>query len=133
MDVHTKQQRSFNMSQIKGKNTKPEIEFRKYIWSQGIRSYRLHSKIKGKPDLYFPKKQTAIFIDGCFWHQCPICFKKPKTNKRFWGNKIRQNVKRDLDTDIFLANQGIHVLRLWEHEIKIDLKGCVEKLKKLLK
>lgn len=132
MDVHTKKQRSFNMSQIKGKNTNPEIQFRKYIWIRGIRGYRLHSKIKGKPDLYFPKKKIAVFIDGCFWHQCPICFKKPKTNKKFWSNKIRENVERDLNTDIFLEKQGINVIRLWEHEIKTDIDNCFNEIKKII-
>lgn len=132
MDTHTKQQRSYNMSRIRSKNTKPEIEFRKYVWSKGIKGYRLHSKVQGKPDLYFPTKKIAVFIDGCFWHQCPMCFKKPKTNKKYWGQKIKRNIERDLDTDIFLGQQGVSVIRLWEHEIKNEIELCYKKLKKLI-
>jgi DNA mismatch endonuclease (patch repair protein) len=132
MDVHTKQQRSYNMSRIRSKDTKPEVKFRKYVWNKGLRNYRVHRKLPGKPDLYFGKSKVAVFIDGCFWHQCPICFKKPKTNKKFWSKKIRENVERDLDTDIFLEKQGINVIRLWEHEIKKEIKECYKKLKKEL-
>lgn len=133
MDTHTKKQRSYNMSQIRSRNTKPEIQFRKYVWNKGMKGYRLHTKLRGKPDLYFPKSKIAVFIDGCFWHQCPTCFKKPKSNKKYWGIKIRKNTERDLDTDIFLENNGIHVLRLWEHEIKNEIDKCFNNLQILIK
>ena len=133
MDTHTKEQRSYNMSRIRSKDTKPEIEFRKFIWSKGVRGYRIHSKLRGKPDLYFGRTRIAVFIDGCFWHQCPACFKKPKSNKRYWNKKIRTNVERDLDIDIELDKNGIHVLRFWEHDIKLDINKCFNKLKKLIK
>ena len=115
------------------KDTKPEIEFRKFIWSKGIRGYRLHSKLRGKPDLYLGKLKIAIFIDGCFWHKCPVCFKKPKSNKKYWVSKIRKNVERDLDTDIKLEKEGIRVLRFWEHEIETNIGKCFNKLNKLIK
>lgn len=121
------------MSRIRAKNTKPEIEFRQFLWSKGIKGYRIHSKIRGKPDLYFGPKKIAVFIDGCFWHKCPVCFKKPKSNKKYWNHKIKNNVIRDLETDIFLGKNGIKVLRFWEHEIKNDINKCFNKLKKLIK
>ncbi len=130
MDIMTKQQRSHCMSQVKGKNTKLEIIFRQYIWSKGLRGYRLHAKLPGKPDLLFGPKKVAVFIDGCFWHKCPICFKGPKTNKKFWTTKIRQNVERDLDNDIKLTEMKILPIRFWEHEIKCDIEACYKKLKK---
>ena len=133
MDTHTKEQRSYNMSRIRSKDTTPEIAFRQFIWDKGVRGYRLHKKLRGKPDLYFPKSEVAVFLDGCFWHQCPSCFKKPKTNKKYWNQKIRLNVERDLDTDIFLEKKGVRVLRLWEHEIKNEIGHCYTKLIKLLK
>lgn len=120
------------MSRIRSKDTTPEINFRKYIWQKGVRGYRLNYKIKGKPDLYFPRKKIAVFIDGCFWHQCPDCFQKPATNKKYWKEKIQRNIERDLETDIFLKNIGISVLRLWEHEVKNEISLCYRKLKKLL-
>jgi len=133
MDTHTKEQRSYNMSRILAKDTKPEIEFRKFIWSKGLRGYRIHSKLRGKPDLYFGKSKIAVFIDGCFWHKCPVCFKKPKSNKKYWNLKIKKNVERDLNTDIFLEENGIHVIRFWGHEIKNEIKICYKKLNKLTK
>lgn len=132
MDVHTKKQRSYNMSRIRNRDTKPEISFRKYIWTKKIRGYRLHAKLRGRPDLYFPRKKAAIFIDGCFWHQCPECFKKPATNKKFWNKKIKENIQRDLATDIELCENGVKVLRLWEHEIKKSPQESYKKLKKLI-
>jgi len=133
MDTHTKTQRSFNMSRIRAKDTKPEMTFRIYIWSKGLRGYRVHSKLRGKPDLYFGKSKIAIFIDGCFWHKCAVCFKRPKSNKKYWNKKIQRNVERDLETDVYLESNNIHVLRFWEHEIKNDINKCFNKLKKLIK
>ena len=118
------------MSQIKGKDTKSEIIFRKYIWSRGTRGYRTNSKIDGKPDLYFPKKKIAVFIDGCFWHKCPKCFIAPKSNKIFWMDKINGNIRRDRKVNKLLKKDGIRVIRFWEHEITENLKECYNKLKK---
>ncbi|MBU0578043.1 very short patch repair endonuclease [Patescibacteria group bacterium] len=132
MDRHTKQQRSYNMSQVKGKNTKLEIIFRQYIWNKGLRGYRLHAKLPGKPDLFFGPKKVAVFIDGCFWHKCALCFKGPKTNKKFWSAKIRSNVERDLDNDIKLKKLNIEPIRFWEHEIKEDIEKCYKKIKKFV-
>lgn len=128
MDVHSKKQRSFNMSRIKSSNTKTEISFRKYLWSQGIRGYRLHSRITGKPDLYFPKKKLAVFIDGCFWHKCKKCFVKPKTNVKFWTEKINSNIKRDLKVNKKLKSENIKILRLWEHEVDNDPGNCYRQI-----
>ncbi|MBI5411983.1 very short patch repair endonuclease [Candidatus Peregrinibacteria bacterium] len=128
MDVHTKKQRSYNMSRIRNRDTKPEIMFRKFIWAKGIRGYRTNAKLKGRPDLYFLAKKVAVFIDGCFWHQCPDCFKAPKTNKKFWREKIHQNINRDLKTDISLKKQGINPIRFWEHQVKKEPEECYKEL-----
>lgn len=128
----TKKQRSHCMSQVKGKNTKLEVIFRQFIWDKSMRGYRLHAKLPGKPDLFFRSKKVAVFIDGCFWHKCPICFKYPKTNKKFWMEKIKGNVNRDLNNDVKLNEMGIRPIRFWEHEIKSDIKECYKKLKEAL-
>ena len=73
---------------------------------------------RGKPDIVFPANNVAIFIDGCFWHSCPIHYKTPETNTRFWKNKILQNKKRDHKNNIQLKKAGWKVLRIWEHEVK---------------
>ena len=125
MDIHSKETRSYNMSQIKSKNTKPELLLRKALWRNGIRNYRLKNSLPGKPDLYFPIKKVAIFVDGCFWHKCPKCFKEPKSNKEFWLKKVRDNTIRDRKVNEALRDKGWIVLRFWEHQIKKELDSSV--------
>lgn len=133
-DVLTKEQRSYNMSMIKGKDTKPEIALRKLLFSRGLRGYRVHYSLPGKPDIVFPKSKIAVFIDGCFWHKCPKCFIKPATNKKFWKKKIESNVKRDRVVNTELRKKGWKVLRIWEHEIRKDLnKYCIRICRELAK
>lgn len=84
----------------------------------GLKGYRLHYKLIGKPDIVFPRKKIVIFIDGCFWHKCPRCFIKPRTNVKFWKEKIESNVKRDKIVNSELRKMGWKVLRIWEHELK---------------
>ena len=132
-DVLTKKQRSYNMSMIKCINTKPEIRLRKLLFSNGLRGYRVKTKIKGKPDIVFTKKKVAIFIDGCFWHKCPKCFVRPGTNKEFWNKKINSNVKRDKKINNYLKKEGWIIIRLWEHEVRKDIEKCLKKIKSKLK
>lgn len=119
-DVHTPATRSYNMSQIKGKNTKPEMLVRQYLHAQGLR-YRLHDKkLPGKPDMVFAKYKTVVFVHGCFWHQHKGCryFVVPKTRTEFWLNKIGRNVANDERQQIELAAAGWKVLTVWECELK---------------
>jgi len=116
------------MSRIRSHDTRIEILFRKLLWSQGIRSYRLKAKISGKPDLFFPKLKIAVFIDGCFWHHCPKCYKRPKTKKKYWDQKIAGNVKRDSNITQQLRKDHITVFRFWEHEISKHSEECLKKL-----
>jgi len=118
VDVHTKKQRSYNMSMIKGKNTKPELSLRKLLSSKKVRGYRLNYKLPGKPDIVFGKYKIVIFIDGCFWHRCPKCFIEPENNKNFWKSKIKGNVKRDKIVNKILKKEGWQVIRIWEHLLR---------------
>lgn len=120
------------MSQIRGRNTTCEMAFRKYAWSKGVRGYRISSKVSGRPDMHFPAKKLAVFIDGCFWHKCPRCFVKPRNNKVIWEKKISSNVHRDRKINKILRENGIGVLRLWEHEIKDSMPKCYKKLRRAL-
>ena len=97
MDVHDKKTRSYNMSRIKGKNTKPEELVRKYLFSQGFRYRKNDKKLPGSPDIVLPKYKTVIFVNGCFWHGHKGCkhFVWPKSNEAFWKNKIETNIARD--------------------------------------
>lgn len=118
------------MSRIRAKDTQPEIILRKAISKAGIKGYRLNYRLLGKPDIVFLKRKIAIFIDGCFWHKCPKCFKKPATNKKFWLEKIDSNVKRDRFVSARLKKEGWKVLRIWEHDLKKkDFKFDAKKIK----
>ena len=119
-DVHTPATRSYNMSQIKGKNTKPELLVRQYLHAQGLR-YRLHDKkLPGKPDVVLPKYKTVVFVHGCFWHKHEGCryFVVPKTRTEFWLNKIGKNVINDERQQAELTAAGWKVLTVWECELK---------------
>jgi len=130
-DVMTPQQRSRCMSKVKNKNTSLEVKFRKILWMRGMR-YRLDSKLLGRPDLVFVSAKIAVFVDGCFWHACPIHGQKPKTNINFWSEKLTKNMLRDQKVNAELANLGWQVIRFWEHELKDDTERCVKELMKTI-
>ena len=132
-DVHSAEQRSYNMSMIKGKDTNPEIILRKALYRKGIRGYRIHKDMLGKPDIIFTNRKLVIFVDGCFWHKCPICFKSPESNKDFWTAKINRNVERDKEVSDEYIRLGWKLLRIWEHEIEHDIEKCVERISDELK
>jgi DNA mismatch endonuclease (patch repair protein) len=119
-DVHSKETRSFNMSQIRSKNTKPEMIVRKFLFSKGFR-YRLHDKkLPGKPDLVLSKYKTLIFINGCFWHSHENCkyFVIPKTRSEWWLTKLSNNKRNDESAKLKLSSLGWNVITLWECELK---------------
>lgn len=119
VDVHSSERRSYNMSRIKGKDTKPEMIVRKWLWHNDYR-YRLHyRKLPGKPDIVFPGRKKVIFVHGCFWHKhdCNY-FKWPKSNPDFWKKKIEGNVIRDNKNYSNLNYQGWEYLVVWECETK---------------
>ena len=120
VDVHDIETRSFNMSMIKGKNTKPEIMVRKFLFQNGFR-YRInYSKLPGKPDIVLPKYKTVIFVNGCFWHGHKGCkyFVIPKTRTDWWLEKINGTIERDRKKISELETLGWKVLTIWECELK---------------
>ena len=121
-DVHSKEIRSYNMSRIKGKNTKPEELVRKYLFAQGFRYRKNDSRLPGKPDIVLPKYRTVIFVNGCFWHHHEGCkyFRWPENNAEFWQNKISRNEERDKKVHAELTAAGWKVLDIWECERKKD-------------
>lgn len=132
-DVHEPEVRSYNMSQIKGKDTKPELLVRKYIHANGFR-YRLHvKKLPGKPDIVLTRHHTVIFIHGCFWHGHVGCkyFVVPKTRTKWWLKKINRNKKKDLECYSALQKEGWKIIIIWECELKKDKK--VETLELVVK
>ncbi len=119
-DVHTPEQRSYNMSRIRCKNTKPEELVRKFLFSQGFRYRKNDARLPGKPDIVLPKYKTVIFVNGCFWHGHEGCryFVWPKNNAEFWKEKITGNIQRDKHNHQLLANQGWRVIEIWECQLK---------------
>lgn len=119
-DVHTPEQRSFNMSRVKSKDTKPELIVRKFLHSHGFR-YRLHDKkLPGKPDLVLPKHKTVIFVHGCFFHGHEGCryFVVPKTRTEWWLDKINGNRRRDADNNNKISAANWRIITVYECELK---------------
>lgn len=131
MDNHTPEQRHFNMSRIKRKDTKPELIVRKYLFSRGLRYRKNEKKLLGHPDLVFPKYKTALFVHGCFWHghACQF-FKLPKTNTVFWRAKVEENKMRDKRIENCLEAAGWRVIVVWECTLK-NKKSRVKTLSNL--
>jgi DNA mismatch endonuclease (patch repair protein) len=128
-DILTPDERSVRMSRVRQAGTDVELRLRKALWNAGFH-YRLRTadKLPGRPDIVFVGRKVAIFVDGCFWHGCPIHGTRPKTNAQFWDQKIKRNGERDQQVDNKLAEAGWHVIRLWEHEVRNELPACVRRI-----
>lgn len=121
------------MSRITGRNTRPELLLRRSLWSRGAR-YRLSARSPaGRPDLVFPNRKLAVFVDGCFWHGCPQHYARPRSNEAFWSSKLIENVVRDARQTQALECSGWSVVRLWEHEVIVDLAGSVHRVERALR
>lgn len=119
-DVHDQETRSYNMSKIKSRNTKPEIIVRRYLFSKGFRFRKNDKRYPGCPDIVLPKYRICIFVNGCFWHVHKGCkyFVWPGNNKEFWHKKLTENVERDKRHYQSLRNMGWKVIIIWECELK---------------
>ena len=122
-DVHSPETRSFNMSQIKGKNTKPEEMVRKYLFSHGFRYRKNVQNLPGKPDIVLTRYKSCIFVNGCFWHKHEGCkyFVWPKSNAEFWKQKITGNVERDFRQQRELQTMGWNTIVIWECQLRKDM------------
>lgn len=123
-DNHTPEVRSYNMSRIRSKDTKPEILVRKFLFANGFRYRKKAKELPGCPDIVLPKYRTVIFVQGCFWHMhnCGR-FHWPTTNHEYWERKIYRNVERDKINKEHLQAIGWKVLTVWECELKTK---CIE-------
>jgi len=123
-DNHTKEIRSFNMSKIRSKDTKPELIVRKYLFSKGFR-YRIHDKkLPGSPDIVLKKYNTVIFVNGCFWHGHKDCryYIIPKTRTEWWQDKINRNINRDIKNYSKLKLMGWNIVEIFECQIMKKVK-----------
>lgn len=128
----TKEQISYNMKQVKNKDSKIEIALRKELWRRGLRYRKNVTDIFGKPDLVFKSKKVAVFCDSEFWHGYNWEERKKdfKSHQEFWIPKIERNIQRDIEVTRELQKQGWKVLRFWGNEIKKDVSGCADIIEK---
>lgn len=134
MDVHSQEVRSYNMSKIKSKHTKPEEMVCKYFFRKGYRYRKNVKNLPGCPDIVLRKYRTVIFVNGCFWHvheDCPF-FAWPSSNTDFWRDKLTKNKERDIKNHTKLKEMGWNVLVIWECELKKDSEKCLEEVIKRL-
>jgi DNA mismatch endonuclease (patch repair protein) len=118
---------SKSMRSNKGKNTSPEIALRKALRENGASGYRLHWNVPGRPDIAYPGRKVAIFVNGCFWHRCPTCaLSMPKSNTDFWTKKFERNVARDAEKRRLLEDSGWMVITVWECGIHKDIKTVTD-------
>lgn len=114
--------RSKQMAAVRSQgNRTTELALRMALIRAGISGWKINDKsVLGKPDFYFTTSRLAVFVDGCFWHGCPICGHIPKTNTAYWETKIMRNSERDKKVNCYLLGIGIQILRIWEHELCHD-------------
>lgn len=117
----------------RGRNTGPEIELRRLLRGAGFPGYRLHWKAPGRPDIAFPGRRVAIFVNGCFWHRCPHCQPAcPKSHSEYWARKFALNIERDARNSARLANAGWRVVTVWECQLRAEPERVLACLKRLL-
>lgn len=112
------------MSRNRGRDTKPEVTLRKACFALGLR-YVLGAKLIGRPDFVFPRSRVVVFVDGCFWHACPLHYQAPANRAEFWKEKVARNRDRDAMVNSRLAADGWTVVRIWEHAVRRDLPAAV--------
>jgi len=123
-DVFSKEKRSQVMSNIRGKgNKETELVLARIFRENKISRWRRHQPVFGKPDFLFRGLGVCVFVDGCFWHGCPKCYTRPKSNRPFWDGKAAANRARDKLVDRELRKAGWGVLRIWEHELKVKARA----------
>ena len=120
MDTLTPEKRHENMSHIHGKDSKPEVIVRHYLFSRGLRYRKNDKRLPGHPDIVLPKYRTVIFVNGCFWHGHKGCrfFRIPSTNVDFWKTKILNNINRDEKVFGELKTEGWQVITIWECQVR---------------
>lgn len=120
--MHNPETRSYNMSMIRGKDTKPEVLVRRFLFSKGLRFRKNDRRYPGHPDIVLPKYHCCIFVNGCFWHQHPGCRYAvlPKTHTDYWLPKLKENTERDQRDYKLLQDSGWNVIIVWECELKKD-------------
>ncbi len=135
MDSVSKRKRSEIMGRVKAKGNKStELRLRGLLSSHRLSGWKSNlPTICGVPDVSFPKKRLAVFVDGCFWHGCPTCYRRPKSKKPFWDRKLLENKARDKKVNTTLRRNGWNILRFYECTLKNDSILVINKIKAALK
>lgn len=131
---YTTETRSYNMSRIKGKNTRPEKLLKKALWHAGVRLKTPKHKLPGRPDISLKKYKLVIFVDGTFWHGYDWENRKEniKSNREFWIAKIERNMERDREINAIYESMGWTILRFWDFEVKKELGACIKRVLDIL-
>jgi len=131
--VSTSAHRSYLMSRVQGRgNGATELKLLSLLKQSKITGWRRHLPLPGKPDFAFAKQKVAVFVDGCFWHGCPKCYTRPKTNRAFWDKKRADNMARDKRVTRQLRRQGWKVIRIWQHSLKKSPDGCLNRVRRAM-
>ena len=131
-DVFTQAKRSEVMSRIRGKGNKStELKLLALFRQHKVTGWRRHQPLPGKPDFAFPRVKLAVFVDGCFWHGCPECYVRPKSNQEYWDKKHRSNKDRDRRVDEKLRDMDWTPMRIWEHSLKDIRSARIQVLSRL--
>lgn len=119
VDMWTPEQRSEVMRRIRSSgNAATELKLISIFKQYGVKGWRRNVELKGKPDFVFRRERLVVFVDGCFWHKCPQCFRRPRSNQAYWDAKISRNTARDIAVAQQLRAKGWAVVRIWQHELK---------------
>jgi DNA mismatch endonuclease (patch repair protein) len=133
MDVFTRRERSRIMSRIRSRgNMATELRLIQLMRAHKITGWRRSQKLPGNPDFVFRRKLLVVFVDGCFWHGCPQCYRLPKSRITYWRAKVHGNMKRDIARRAALRRLGWSVIKIWEHQLKAKPQNCVERIKQAL-
>lgn len=131
-DIWSKRKRSHVMSLIRSRgNKETELAFARLLRSAQITGWRRSVNLPGKPDFVFRREKLAVFLDGCFWHGCPRCYRRPRSNCEYWDAKVERNKRRDRYVNQQLRSQGWSVLRFWAHSL-VSSSECVARLRRAL-
>jgi len=132
VDTVDKATRSRYMAAVKSRgNQSTEKEMARLLREHALNGWRRQHPVSGTPDFCWPRQKVALFVDGCFWHGCPRCYKSPKSNIRYWNAKVAGNRKRDRRIDSLLRRKGWAVVRIWE--CRLSDKGTVARVRKAVR
>lgn len=124
-DVFTKKKRSQVMAAIRSRGNKDtELKLASIFRAYGIKGWRRHQPLPGRPDFVFRRERLAVFVDGCFWHGCPKHGRNPDSNRAYWLPKLERNRQRDMDVKRALTKVGWKVIRLWEHDLATPVRAA---------